>query len=54
MNRLLAIFSNFAFAVGLNNLYVFGWCIVLLIIMLQKSKQMLIFAKNILQYEVCG
>ena len=31
MNRLLAIFTNFAFAVGLNNLYVFGWYIVLLI-----------------------
>ena len=31
MNRLLEIFTNFAFAVGLNNLYVFAWCIVLLI-----------------------
>ena len=51
MNRLLAIFTNFAFAVGLNNLYVFGWYIVLLIIMLQKSKDVLIFVKNTLQYE---
>ena len=39
MNRLLAIFINFAFAIGLNNLYVFGWCIVLLIKKLQMSNQ---------------